>query len=66
MNSMGISGIVSHPQELADKYNKLLDQIGMEGMLMEFERFIDTQELIDIISQTEDNLIQNGIIPSTH
>ena len=62
---MGISGIVSHPQELADKYNTLLDQIGMENMLIEFERFIDTQELIDIIRQTEDNLLQNGINPNT-
>ncbi len=66
MNIMGISGIVSHPKYLADKYNILLDQIGAEGMLMQFERFIDSQELIDLIVQTEDNLYENGITPNTH
>lgn len=66
MNYMGISGIVSHPQYLADKYNILLDQVGIEGMLMQFERFIDTQELLDLIVQTEDNLFENGITPNTH
>lgn len=59
MNSMGLCGIVSHPQDLTDKYNILLDKIGVEGMLMQFERFINTEELNDLINQTEDNLIEN-------
>jgi hypothetical protein len=35
-------------------------------LIDEFERFVDTQELRDLITQVEDNLIENNIKPSTH
>ena len=53
--------MVSHDPQKVDKYNKLLDLIGVEGMLIQFERFIDDEELSDIITQIEDNLYKCGI-----
>jgi hypothetical protein len=63
MKTLGIAGLVSHPKEVTEKYNKLLEQIGTEGMLIQFERFMDTEEFIDLIIQIEDNLLENGINP---
>lgn len=61
MQTLGIAGIVSHDQEKVNKYNKLLRYIGTEGMLIQFERFMDERDLDEIISQTEDNLFENNI-----
>ena len=61
MESLGIAGIVSFDQQRTMKYNKLLKYIGTEGMLIQFERFIDERDLDEIISQTEDNLLENNI-----
>lgn len=61
MESLGIAGIVSFDKSRTQKYNKLLKLIGTEGMLIQFERFIDERDLDDIISQTEDNLFENNI-----
>lgn len=61
MESLGIAGIVSFDKSRTQKYNKLLKFIGTEGMLIQFERFIDERDLDDIISQTEDNLFENNI-----
>ena len=58
---LGISGVVSHDPQKVDKYNKLLDLIGVEGMLIQFERFIDDGELSILITQIEDNLYECGI-----
>jgi len=63
--TLGISGLVNHPSEVADKYNKLLEQIGAEGMLLQAERFLDTQEFIDLVTHIEDNLRENGLTPSS-
>lgn len=61
METLGIAGIVSHDQEKVNKYNKLLQYIGAEGMLIQFERFMDERDLDEIITQTEDNLLENNI-----
>jgi hypothetical protein len=61
MQTLGIAGITSHDQEKTLKYNKLLKYIGTEGMLINFERFIDEGELEQIIVQLEDNLLENNI-----
>jgi hypothetical protein len=61
MQTLGIAGITSHDQEKTLKYNKLLKYIGAEGMLINFERFIDEGELEQIIVQVEDNLLENNI-----
>jgi hypothetical protein len=61
MNTLGLAGIVSHDKEKTSKYNKLLQYIGSEGMLIQFERFMDDRDLDEIISQTEDNLLENNI-----
>ena len=58
---LGISGIVSHDPLLTQKYNQLLILFGTEGMLTQFERFIDHDELDGLITQAEENLIQNNI-----
>lgn len=59
--SLGLAGIVSHDQEKVVKYNKLLKYIGTENMLIQFERFIDSNDLNGIINQTECNLMENYI-----
>ena len=61
METLGISGIVSHDQVLTQKYNQLLRLIGTEGMLTQFERFIDHEELEGLITQVEENLLENNI-----
>jgi hypothetical protein len=61
MQTLGIAGITSHDQEKTLKYNNLLKYIGTEGMLINFERFIDEGELEQIIVQVEDNLLENNI-----
>jgi len=58
---MGLSGVVSLDPTNSTKYNKLLDLLGAEGMLMQFERFVDDSELSDLINQIEDNLLENQI-----
>ena len=60
-NYLGISNKVNHENELTIKYNKLLDLIGIEGMLIQFERFIDDQDLKDLLKQIECNLSENNI-----
>ncbi len=62
MESLGLAGIVSHDKEKTSKYNKLLKCIGSEGMLIQFERFMDDRDLDEIIRQTEDNLLENNIV----
>jgi len=61
MATLGISGIVSHDPVLTQKYNQLLRLIGTEGMLTQFERFIDHEELDGLITQVEENLLENNI-----
>jgi len=63
MESLGIAGLISHPAEVTSKYNRLLEQIGESGMLLQIERYLDTDEFIELISSVEDNLIENGIQP---
>lgn len=58
---LGVSGKVTHTQASASKYNSLLERIGEGGMLTQFERFIDEEELIDFIKFIEDNLQENNI-----
>ena len=63
---LGLSGLANRPQEMAKKYNNLLNFLGPELMLIEFERFIDNEEFNDLISQIEDTLFENDIIsPNT-
>jgi hypothetical protein len=58
---LGMTGAIGFDKTLTEKYNKLLDKIGTDGMLEQFERFIDEGELKDLISQAEDNLLENDI-----
>lgn len=61
MEYLGISGVVSHDEKDAKEYNKLLNLIGVEGMLLQFERWIDGGDLSEIIKFTKDNLYESGI-----
>lgn len=58
---LGLSGLVSHPNDVADKYNKLLDYVGAEGMLIHIERMMTTQDFKQLIREVENNLFENGI-----
>ena len=60
-NYLGTAGIVSHSEINTNKYNKLLELLGTDGMLIQFERFLNEEMLTDIISQIEDNLYENNI-----
>ena len=61
MEYLGISGVVSHDDKDAKEYNKLLTILGTEGMLMQFERWIDGKGLSEIIEFAKDNLYESGI-----
>jgi len=65
MESLGLAGLVSHPPKITEKYNKLLNQIGTESMLIRFESFLDTDEFVAFIFSVEKHLIENGTIPLT-
>lgn len=60
-NYLGLAGIVSHDKEATKKYNALLQLLGAEEMLIQFERFLNEEQLNDIIIQAQDNLYENGI-----
>lgn len=53
---LGVSGLVSHPNEVADRYNKLLDNIGYENMLFYMEKMLSTQDFRQIIKEIEDDI----------
>lgn len=61
MKNLGLAGITSHPDEVTNKYNRLLKIIGVENMLIECERFFDTNEIKDLILQIEERLNENSI-----
>jgi hypothetical protein len=61
-NYLGIAGIVSLDKDNTIKYNLLLDKIGAEGMLIQFERFINDGMLSDLIEQVEENISTNNKI----
>ena len=61
INYLGLSGIVSLDKDDTIKYNQLLKSIGAEGMLIQFERFLNDGMLSDLIAQVEDNLFENNI-----
>ncbi len=61
-NYLGIAGIVSLDKDNTIKYNLLLDKIGAEGMLIQFERFINDEMLSDLIEQVEENISTNNKI----
>lgn len=58
---LGISGSASHPNDVADRYNKLLDYVGYQTMLAHMERSLTTEELRGIIKDVEEDLKQDGI-----
>ena len=58
---LGISGVVSHDKKDVEEYNKLLNLMGAEGMLIQFERWVDAEQLSEIIQFTKDNLQECGI-----
>jgi hypothetical protein len=66
MKTLGLAMLVSHEEEITHKYNRLLNQIGVEGMLMQMERFLDHEGFVDLINQVEGNLLENGIQPVTN
>lgn len=58
---LGIAGIVSHDENTTKNYNELLEKLGTEGMLMQFERWVNAEELEQVIQFTKDNLMHNKI-----
>lgn len=58
---LGIAGIVSHDPDTNAEYNKLLEAIGPEGMLIQFERWADTDTIKEVIEFAKDNLFENDI-----
>lgn len=58
---LGIAGIVSHDEDTNVEYNKLLAVLGTEGMLMQFERWSDTDTIRQVIEFAKDNLFENDI-----
>lgn len=56
METLGIAGLSTHPVEVTHEYNKLLKLVGIEGMLIAFERWADTDNLNDLIKFLNDNL----------
>jgi hypothetical protein len=64
-NYLGLSGIVSLDKDDTIKYNQLLKKIGTEGMLIQFERFLNDGMLSDLIAQVEDNLLENNVLFDT-
>lgn len=60
MTTLGIAGIISHNEQDTHEYNNLLQTIGVDGMLMQFERWIDAEQLSDIIQFAKDNLKENN------
>lgn len=61
MEYLGLSGIGSFSQKNTEKYNKLLSILGSEGMLIQFERWMDENDLKSIIESIENNLEENDI-----
>lgn len=59
MGYLGLSGSVSFSEENTKKYNKLLSVLGSEEMLTQFERWMDENDLKDLIKFIEDNLNEN-------
>lgn len=59
--TLGYAGVVSHSKVNTEKYNKLLSLLGSDGMIMQFERFMNDELLTDLISHIEDNLCENNI-----
>lgn len=59
--TLGVAGVSSHTEKNVNEYNKLLNILGVEGMLIQFERWIDEEELEQIIQFAKDNLRENGI-----
>tara|TARA_R110000868_G_scaffold50875_2_gene161961 strand:- start:6178 stop:6567 length:390 start_codon:yes stop_codon:yes gene_type:complete len=64
-NYLGLAGIVSLDKDDTIKYNQLLKKIGTEGMLIQFERFLNDGMLSDLIAQVEDNLLENNVLFDT-
>jgi hypothetical protein len=64
-NYLGLAGIVSLDKDDTIKYNQLLKKIGAEGMLIQFERFLNDAMLSDLITQIEDNLFENNVLFDT-
>lgn len=60
-NYLGVAGIISHSKINTEKYNKLLQLLGTDNMLCQYERFMNEEMLTDLISQIEDNLYENNI-----
>ena len=58
---LGVSGVVTLDPVKAETYNKLLNYLGVEGMLTQFERLIDDGDLADLINHVDENLYSNGI-----
>lgn len=58
---LGNAGITTHLKEDTIQYNKLLNQLGTDNMLIQFEGFLNEQMLKDFISHIKDNLTENNI-----
>lgn len=61
ITNLGLGGLSGHSPELVNKYDKLLVLLGVDGMLLQFERFVDDEDLKGLIRSVEDNLFENGI-----
>jgi hypothetical protein len=57
---LGVSGKVNHTPALTKDYNDLFEILGESGMLTQFERFIDEEELVELIQFIKHNLKENN------
>jgi pterin-4a-carbinolamine dehydratase len=59
---LGIAGKVGHDPEIVRKYNALLQKLGTEGMLLQFERWSCDEDIESLIKDIESNLFENKIL----
>lgn len=59
--NFGWGGLSGHSYEIVAKYNTLLELLGPVEMLIQFERFVDDEDLSGLIMSVENNLKENGI-----
>ena len=57
--SFGSSGILSHSPELTWKYNKLLKMFGTDGILLQVENLMSSNELSALIERIEFNVTKS-------
>ena len=58
---LGLAGITGFESDVVFKWNALLEKLGADGMLIQIERWIDSEQCLCILEHIEDNLLENSI-----